>query len=309
MGCFDGWEGPLSDEWITAHETLGQRILERQRALGMTPVLQGFTGHVPRAFREMHPAARFQSIRWEGWETHMLDPVDPLFREVGALFLEEQCRLFGTSHHYAADPFIEMVPPSGDLDDLAVLARAIHGAMTACDPDAVWVLQGWPFHFRKEFWTPPRFKAFLDAVPGEHLLLLDLFCESHPMWEKTGAFCGKPWLWCDVQSFGQNTLVTGALEANNSELQRARSNALGGRALAGIGMVNEGLCENAAAYDFFFSRAWHEAPVDLAAWGREYAVRRYGRRQPAAEACWERLRGCYPARFSSSFLRILAPLS
>jgi len=54
-------------------------------------------------------------------------------------------------------------------------------------------------------------------------------------------------------------------------------------------MVNEGLCENAVAYDFFFSRAWHEAPVELARWGREYAVRRYGWSHPAAEAAWERL--------------------
>ena len=288
MGCLDGWEGPLPDDWITAHEALGRRILNRQRELGMTPVLQGFTGHVPRAFRDLHPGARIATIRWEAWETDLLDPTDPLFREVATLFLEEQSRLFGTSHFYAADPFIEMVPPSGEPGYLAGLARAIHDGMTSHDPNAVWVLQGWPFHFRKEFWTQDRFKAFLDAVPDERLLLLDLFCESYPMWEKTGGFCGKPWLWCNVQSFGQNTLLSGALEANNTALRRARNDS-NGRTIAGIGMVNEGLCENAVAYDFLFSRAWHDAPVELARWGREYAIRRYGRSHAAAEEAWELL--------------------
>jgi alpha-N-acetylglucosaminidase len=49
MGCLDGWGGPLPADWIDRHEQLGKQILARQRALGMTPVLQGFTGHVPEA--------------------------------------------------------------------------------------------------------------------------------------------------------------------------------------------------------------------------------------------------------------------
>ena len=39
-------------DWIDSHEQLGGKILKRERALGMTPVLQGFTGHVPAAVAE-----------------------------------------------------------------------------------------------------------------------------------------------------------------------------------------------------------------------------------------------------------------
>ena len=40
----------------TATSTLQKKIVARERELGMTPVLQGFTGHVPTALRERFPA-------------------------------------------------------------------------------------------------------------------------------------------------------------------------------------------------------------------------------------------------------------
>ena len=81
MGCLDGWGGPLPQSWIDRHEELQKKILARQRELGMTPVLQGFTGHVPAAIGEKFPDAKLHQIRWIEWQTHLLDPLDPLFRE------------------------------------------------------------------------------------------------------------------------------------------------------------------------------------------------------------------------------------
>jgi len=43
MGCLDGWGGPLPKSWVQRHAELQQRILARERALGMPPMLQGFT--------------------------------------------------------------------------------------------------------------------------------------------------------------------------------------------------------------------------------------------------------------------------
>ncbi|MEP7325748.1 MAG: alpha-N-acetylglucosaminidase TIM-barrel domain-containing protein, partial [Gemmatimonadota bacterium] len=45
MGNIDGLGGPLPGSWIDSHVELERRILARERELGMTPVLQGFTGH------------------------------------------------------------------------------------------------------------------------------------------------------------------------------------------------------------------------------------------------------------------------
>jgi len=111
MGCLDGWGGPLPKDWVARHEELGRKILARERELGMTPVLQGFTGHVPPQIAQLFPDARLQKIKWIEWETQLLDPLDPLFPKMASLFLEEQKAKFGTDHHYAADTFIEMVPP------------------------------------------------------------------------------------------------------------------------------------------------------------------------------------------------------
>ncbi|UCF17655.1 MAG: family 20 glycosylhydrolase, partial [Phycisphaerales bacterium] len=113
MGCLDGWGGPLPQSWIDRHEELQRKILARQRELGMMPVLQGFTGHVPAALAEKHPEAKLHRIEWIEWQTHLLDPLDPLFAEIAGLFMAEQTRRFGTDHLYAADTFIEMTPPSG----------------------------------------------------------------------------------------------------------------------------------------------------------------------------------------------------
>ena len=55
MGCIDGWGGPLPQSWIDSHVELQKKIVARERELGMTPVLQGFTGHVPAALQERFP--------------------------------------------------------------------------------------------------------------------------------------------------------------------------------------------------------------------------------------------------------------
>ncbi len=202
MGCLDGWGGPLPQSWIDGHEELSKKILARERDLGMTPVLQGFTGHVPAAMAEKYPEAKLHEIHWIEWNTHLLDPLDPLFAKVANQFMEEQIRRFGTDHLYAADTFIEMTPPSGDLPYLRRLGQAIYDGMAESDPQAVWVLQGWAFMYQKSFWTQPRIEAFLAPVPNTQMIVLDLFCESTPMWSQTNAFCGKPWVWCNVQNFG-----------------------------------------------------------------------------------------------------------
>jgi alpha-N-acetylglucosaminidase len=289
MGCLDGHGGPLSSSWIERHAELQKKILERQRAFGMTPVLQGFTGHVPAAIASLYPGAKLQKIAWAEWNTQILDPLDPLFSRLAAAFLEEQNRLFGTDHYYASDTFIEMTPPSGDIPYLADLGGAIFDGLRRTDPEAVWVLQGWPFFFAREFWTQPRIEAVLGPVPDERMLVLDLFCENTPVWSRTRAFCGKPWLWCNIQNFGGNVRLGGRLDRINGDYWAARKDSRAGR-LSGLGFVNEGLDNNPIVFDLLFEAAWRREPVRLEAWLGDYCRRAYGRRDPRAEAAWDILR-------------------
>lgn len=286
MGCLDGWGGPLPASWIREHEELGKKILARQRELGMTPVQQGFTGHVPQAVERLYPDAKMHRIRWIDWETSLLDPLDPRFAKIAAMWMEEQEERFGTSHLYAADTFIEMTPPSGETEYLANLSRAIYEGMAQHDPQAAWVLQTWNFSYQRNFWTQPRIAAYLNAVNHEQMICLDLACEDRPQWSRTEAFCGKPWLWCNIQNYGCTVSLGGSLEGINTNLPAARSDPQSGQ-LVGLGFVNEGLDYNPVIYDLMFEMAWRDEPVDLDAWIADYAACRYGRSNADAEAAWD----------------------
>lgn len=285
MGCLDGWGGPLSQHWIDRHEELQKRILARQRELDMTPVLQGFTGHVPAAITRKYPDATAHTVHWIEWDTSLLDPLDARFEQIARLWHEEQFKRFGTDHLYAADTFIEMVPPKGDLPYLSALSQAIYRGMAQSDEQAVWVLQGWAFMNQRSFWTQPRLQAFLNAIPDERVLLLDLFCESTPMWSQTDAFLGKPWLWCNVQTFGGAVRLGGALNENSRGLMSARHDPNGGR-LIGLGFVNEALDCNPVTYDLMFQMAWEDVPLDPDKWVEEYAHYRYGQPHPDVRRAW-----------------------
>ena len=113
----------------------------------------------------------------------------------------------------------------------------------------MWVLQTWIFLNKRTFWTQERIRAFLGAVPNEHMVCLDLACEDRPQWSRTEAFFGKPWLWCNVQNYGRTVFLGGALNVNNGGLIAARRDP-GRGTLLGVGFVNEGLGYNPVVYDW-----------------------------------------------------------
>lgn len=291
MGCLDGWGGPLPDSWIQKHSELGRRILARERELGMTPVLQGFTGHVPGALTNLFPQSKLQRLpKWcEFPATHFVDPQDPLFVKLGKLFVQEQTRLFGTDHLYAADTFIEMPPPNRDPAFLDAMGKAVYEAMHAADPEAVWVLQGWLFVNAPDFWQPAQGRALFGAVPDGRLLALDLFCENTPVWSKTDAFYGKPWIWCVIQNFGGTVSLHGALPRMAEDLTKALTSPQRGK-LSGIGLIFEGRDYNPIVQDFVTDMTWRREVPNVEAWGRDFVQRRYSQLRPASEEAWRILR-------------------
>jgi len=290
MGCIDGWGGPLSRTWIDKHLELEKRIVARERELGMTPVLQGFTGHVPAALGQAYPGAKLRQLpSWAGFPpTYFLDPLDPMFIPIGRQFIEEQTRQFGSDHLYASDTFIEMQPPSSDTEFLAAMGRSVYGAMRAADPQAVWVMQGWIFVNKPKFWQPPQARALLGAVPDDRMILLDLACENAPVWNKTEAFYGKPWIWNVIQDYGDVLSLHAGMPQIAANLREAMASPRRG-ALTGIGMVNEGLGNNPVVNDFLGEMAWRAETPDLRDWVSGYVESRYGRTNTAVAAAWDTL--------------------
>ncbi len=291
MGCMDGWGGPLPKSWIDSHLQLQKKIVARQRELGMTPVLQGFTGHVPPAIKEKFPDAKLQRLpNWIDFPgTHFIDPADPLFKRIGKAFIEEQTRQFGTDHLYASDTFIEMAPPSNDPAFLDAMGKAVYAAMEAGDPEARWVMQGWLFYYHRHFWKPPQVKALLGSVANERMILLDLFSEAYPVWDKTEAFGGKPWIFCAIHNFGGKVSLYGGLPQITGNLSAALKSPDRGK-LSGVGIIMEGFGYNPIVYELLTEMAWRDEVPDLDGWLPEFVHGRYGRRIAKAEAAWQSLR-------------------
>lgn len=289
MGNIDGLGGPLPQQWITTHIDLERRILARERELGMTPVLQGFTGHVPESIKEVIPAAQIhQTGDWSaGFSgTWFLDPLDTLFQQIGADFIKRQQELYGTDHFYAADPFNEINPPTSDSTFLAGMGHAIYQPMHEADSAAVWVLQGWFLYYQASFWKEPQARALLGAVPDDRMLVLDLYGDRHPVWSERDAFYGKPWVWNVLYNFGGQVSVSGDLPSMARNLQAALASPEHGR-MEGLGMTMEGLGYNPVIPDFVLGMAWHDSVPSVDEWARDYVTRRYGQADSSAWAAWQ----------------------
>ena len=155
MGNIRGWGGPLDDGWIANQAAMQKKIVERIRLFGMINVLPGFAGHVPAGLKRVYPNANFtQTANWGKFnstftEDYLLEPTDELFQTLGVKYYQLLINEFGTDHVFNCDTFNEMDPNSSDQTYLAQVNKAIYNAMAAVDEDAVFLMQGWLFHFGK----------------------------------------------------------------------------------------------------------------------------------------------------------------
>jgi alpha-N-acetylglucosaminidase len=291
MGNLDGWGGPLPLSWMKSHEELQKQIVQRERELGMKPVLPAFTGHVPAAFKSRFPNAKLKATNWKNGfaDTYILDPEDSLFGLIGKKFLQKQTSLYGTDHLYSADTFNENEPPSDDSVYLAKLSDHLYQSMKAADSGSVWVMQGWLFYSDRKFWKAPQIRALLDAVPDQHMILLDLAAEIEPVWKRTNAFYGKPWIWNMVHNFGGNISMFGRMDGVAAGPAAALHDSTSGK-LVGIGLTMEGIEQNPVLYELLTQQVWQDHSVDLKQWLEFYTVNRYGILDSNAVKAWEILR-------------------
>ncbi|TWI93927.1 alpha-N-acetylglucosaminidase [Mucilaginibacter frigoritolerans] len=291
MGNLDGWGGPLPLSWMTSHRDLQQKILQRERAMGMTPVLQSFTGHVPATFSNHFPGSKLKKTNWNNGfsDTYILDTKDPMFNEIGAKFLAAQTKLYGTDHLYSADTFNENEPPTDDPAYLSELSLRVYQAMSKYDPRATWVMQGWLFFSDRKFWKTPQIKALLQPVPDNHMIILDLATEIEPVWKRTEAYYGKPWIWNMLHNFGGNISMFGRIEEVAKGPAAALHYPTSGK-MEGIGLTMEGIEQNPVLYELMTKNVWRDQQVDLDEWLKEYILNRYGSINPHAVKAWDILR-------------------
>ena len=265
MANIDAWCGPLPKEWLDGQAELQKKILTRERALNMRPVLPAFAGHVPRKLKEMYPDADIKAMStWDEFEepyrTFFLNSEDPLYGKIQKMFLEEQTRMFGTDHIYGIDPFNEMDPPSFEPVYLHNVAKHIYESLTAVDPKAEWMQMGWFLYYQRKDYTPERAKAMLTGVPQGKMTMLDYYCEYKEMWRDLDGFFGQPYIWCYLGNFGGNSNIQGNVKEAGKKLEAALKE--GGKNLVGIGSTLEGLEVQQFPYEYIFEKAWDFKKTD-----------------------------------------------
>lgn len=278
MSNIDHFDGPLPQNWIDSQAKLQKKILERERALNMKPVLSAFSGHVPEQLKDIYPESVITDIPlWGGFPKenlcHFLSPTDTLYAQIQKEFMQEQEEMYGTDHIYGVDLFNEVEPPSWDPQTLAAISSSAYESMAAVDPEAIWLQMGWMFYYDSKNWTPENIKAYLEAVPQGKVVILDYYIEDTPVWTLTDSFNGQPYILCYLGNFGGNVWMTGDYHKVSQRIEEAFAG--GGNNLVGIGSTLEGFGVNMFMYESVLDKAWNTGITDEA-WIRTLADRMYG---------------------------------
>ncbi|KAK3072938.1 hypothetical protein LTR53_005896 [Teratosphaeriaceae sp. CCFEE 6253] len=274
------WGGDLPMSWVNGQFALQKQIVARMVELGMTPVLPAFTGFVPAQIGQHYPNASFvNGSRWEDFPLQntnvtFLEPFDPLFTTLQRSFIGKQAAAYGNvTSIYTLDQYNENNPFSGDLAYLRNVTSNTIASLKAADPAAVWMLQGWLFYSSVTFWTDDKVEAYLGGVDDADMIILDLFSESQPQWQRTNSYYGKPWIWCELHDYGGNMGLYG--QVGNVTINPIEALANSTSTMVGMGLTMEGQEGNEIMYDILLDQAWSRSPLDSEAYFHDWVTVRY----------------------------------
>ena len=277
-GTWAGAGGVQDDAWYVRQTELAGKIVEAQRALGMQPVLPGWSGMVPTNFKSKSGyATRGNGGNWAG------DFVRPLllsvsndnYAEIAADYYACLKEVMGESQYYSMDPFHEG-GGAGTMEDY----EALYAAMEAAKPGSQWVIQQWQ-------WSATQ-KYSLTAVPAGRLVVLDLFSDGSPAFDKYNGYAPQDAVFCAIPNFGGRSGLMGRLQnvTDNYFSYKAKY-----ASIKGIGAAPEAIEQTPVTYDLIFQLPWmNGVKPDVAAWVDNYAVARYGQDNAVVKEAWSLLR-------------------
>lgn len=274
------WTGDLPKSWLDSQFEMNKQIVARMVELGMTPVLPSFTGFVPSAISRVLPNADvILGSQWQRFpdkytRVSFLQPTDPSFAILQKSFIAKQQAAYGNvSHIYTLDQYNEINPPSNDPDYLRNISYTTWQSLKAADPEAIWMMQGWLFFSNSAFWNDSLIEAWFSGVDDSDMIVLDLFSESQPQFQRTNSYYGKPWIWCQLHDYGGNMGLYGQImnvTVNAIEALESSSS------LVGYGLTMEGQeQENQIMYDLLLDQAWSRTPIDTEKYFEDWVTTRY----------------------------------
>ena len=277
-GTWAGAGGVQNDAWYVRQKELAGKITAAQRALGMQPVLPGWSGMVPTNFAEKSGyATRSNGGNWAG------DFVRPLllsvsnadYAEIAADYYECLHAVMGESQYYSMDPFHEG-GGAGTMEDY----EALYAAMEAAKPGSQWVIQQWQ-------WSNTQ-KYSLTAVPAGRLIVLDLFSDGSPAFDNYNGYAPQDAVFCAIPNFGGRSGLMGRLQNVTDNYFKFKEKYA---SIKGIGAAPEAIEQTPVTYDLIFQLPWmNGVKPDVAAWVDNYAIARYGQDNAVVKEAWSLLR-------------------
>ena len=279
-GTWDGAGGVQDDAWYERQQKLAKNILDRQRELGIHPVLPGFSGMVPVNFTEKTGVPTdANGGKWAGGfqRPRIIDPTYEGFATIAADYYTCLKEVMGESQYYSMDPFHEGGAISSGK--YAEAYRAIYDAMEAAKGGSQWVIQQWQ-------WDGNQRKS-INAVPAGRLIVLDLFSDGRPAFDHYNGYAPQDAVFCAIPNFGGRSGLMGRLNnlTDNYFSYKAKYGSI-----KGIGAAPEAIEQTPVTYDLLFQLPWMGKKPDVKQWVRDYAMARYGMQNEEVAQAWELLR-------------------
>ena len=285
--CFDGYLPQTKKESIDKRLELGRKITDREKELGMTPILQGFTGFIYRTFIQGKIRARMnKSEEWCLFSSqYQLAVRDTMFHKVGTLFYKNQELLLGESKFYLADPFLNHPPAKRKSSFLAGVGTSVFKLISSRSEDSVWVIH-----------SSCAKRELLLGLPKERILIIDNgeLC-------KDSDYEGYSFIVGTQCNSGDVTAVHGDIAAVSAN----RFNKLNSdnSSVCGVGTFSDGAFSNETFRQYSYAAMSGDGNVDE--WLAKYVKNRYGTGSEAAfeammllkNSCW---RGGQPTREHAS---------
>ena len=102
MANMENVNGPIPDNWFAQRTELARMNQRKMRALGMTPILQGYSGMVPNSITEKDSKAQVipQGL-WNGMQRPaMLKTNTETYKEYAKMFYQAQEEVYGKVSNY-----------------------------------------------------------------------------------------------------------------------------------------------------------------------------------------------------------------
>ena len=279
-GTWEGAGGVQDDAWYVRQAKLAKQILERQRELGIEPVLPGFSGMVPTNFTtKTGIPTDANGGKWAGGfqRPRIIDPTYNGFADIAKDYYDCLKAVMGESQYYSMDPFHE----GGSIKSGAYTEAyyAIYEAMEVAKEGSQWVIQQWQ-------WNGDQRKS-LNAVPAGRLIVLDLFSDGSPAFDSYNGYAPQDAVFCAIPNFGGRSGLMGRLNNVTDNYFKFKAKYA---SIKGIGTAPEAIEQTPVGYDLIYQLPWMGSKPDVQAWIKRYATARYGTPNATVQEAWELLR-------------------